>query len=108
MGSEMCIRDRPLTDRAEELIINELNKLSTDEKIQVAILNQSIMNSWQGVFPLKANKEPEVSYQKYQSKKISKAEREKYINAAKEGIKKFKRVIKSIPQPVGGSGDKGG
>jgi len=46
---------KPLTERAEELIINKLNKLATDEKIQVAILNQSIMNSWQGIYPLKGD-----------------------------------------------------
>ena len=46
-------KNKPMTLRAEELIINELNKLTNDEKTQIAILNQSIMNSWQGVFPLK-------------------------------------------------------
>ena len=46
-------KNKPMTLRAEELILNELNKLSSDEDIQIAILNQSIMNSWQGVFPLK-------------------------------------------------------
>jgi len=46
-------KNKPMTGRAEELIINELNKLTNDEKTQIAILNQSIMNSWQGVFPLK-------------------------------------------------------
>ena len=97
---------KPLTEHAEELIINELNKLATDEKIQVAILNQSIMNSWQGVFPLKgAIKDGEFEYQKYESKKVSKAEREQYINAAKEGLKKFKGAIKSNPQPSEGSGE---
>lgn len=79
---------KPLTERAEELIINELNKLATDEKTQVAILNQSIMNSWQGVFPLKgATKDGEFEYQKHKSKIVSKAEAEKYMNTAREGIK---------------------
>lgn len=44
---------KPMTKRAEELIIKELNKLSKNKDVQIAILNQSIMNSWQGVFPLK-------------------------------------------------------
>ena len=79
---------KPLTKRAEELIINELNKLATDEKTQVAILNQSIMNSWQGVFPLRANKkDDDFGYQKYESKKVSKVEAEKQHDIAKEGIK---------------------
>ena len=47
-----------MTDRAITLIKNKLNKLATvngvfDRQIAIAILNQSIMNSWQGVFPLK-------------------------------------------------------
>jgi len=46
-------KNKPMTERAEELIINELNKLTNNEGEQIAILNQSIMNSWQGVFPLK-------------------------------------------------------
>lgn len=44
---------KPMTERAEELLLNKLNKLSNSEEEQTAILNQSIMNSWQGIFPLK-------------------------------------------------------
>ena len=44
---------KPMTERAEELIIRKLDSLSDNEGEQIAILNQSIMNSWQGVFPLK-------------------------------------------------------
>ena len=44
---------KKMTKRAEELLTMDLNKLSDNEEIQIAILNQSIMNSWQGVFPLK-------------------------------------------------------
>ena len=61
---------KPLTERAEELIINELNKLATDEKTQVAILNQSIMNSWQGVFPLKVMPQDSEAQPKYIPKKV--------------------------------------
>ena len=43
---------RPLTDRAKKMILTELNKLSTDEKEQIAILNQSVLHCWQGVFKL--------------------------------------------------------
>ena len=44
---------KPMTEYAEELIIKELDKITNNEDTQIAILNQSIMNSWQGVFPLK-------------------------------------------------------
>jgi len=43
----------PMTDRAVELMIKELVKLSPDIKIQIDIINQSIMNGWKGIFSLK-------------------------------------------------------
>ena len=46
---------KPMTERAEELLLNNLNKLSDDEDTQVALLNQSIMNCWQSVYPLKVD-----------------------------------------------------
>lgn len=44
---------KPMTDRAVTLLLNNLNKLATDDETKIAILEQSIANSWQGVFPLK-------------------------------------------------------
>ena len=46
---------KPMTERAEELLIKKLDGLSNNEEEQIAILNQSIMNSWLGVFPLKGD-----------------------------------------------------
>lgn len=43
---------KPLTDRARAMMLTELNKLSSDEQEQIAILNQSTMNCWKGVFEL--------------------------------------------------------
>lgn len=43
----------PMTDRAVELMIRELNKLSSDTTVQIEILNQSILNGWKGIFELK-------------------------------------------------------
>ena len=48
------------TDRAITLLLNELNKY--DDAIKIEMINQSIMNSWKSVYPLKngiAKKEPE-------------------------------------------------
>lgn len=42
-----------LTDRALSMICRELDKLAADDDTKIAVLEQSIMNSWQGVFPLK-------------------------------------------------------
>jgi hypothetical protein len=47
---------KKMTDYAIKLLIKELEKISKDENTQIAILNQSIMNSWAGVFALKDNK----------------------------------------------------
>ena len=43
---------KPMTDRAKELLLSKLSKMARTEQEQIAILNQSIMNGWQGVFPL--------------------------------------------------------
>lgn len=46
-----------LTDHAKELLNNELNKLAGNNDIhKIKILEQSIMNGWKGVFPLKEQK----------------------------------------------------
>lgn len=50
---------KPMTDRAVTLLIEKLGSLSKDPAEQIEILNQSIVNGWQGVFPLKEeNRKP--------------------------------------------------
>lgn len=45
---------KPLTDKAKELIVKKLSKLSNGNgDIAIKIMENSIENSWQGVFPLK-------------------------------------------------------
>ena len=44
---------KPLTERAKELIVLDLQNLTQCQDEWVAILNQSIARCWQGVFPLK-------------------------------------------------------
>lgn len=46
---------KPLTDRAIQLLLGNLDKLANSDDEKVAILNQSILNGWQGIFPLKEN-----------------------------------------------------
>lgn len=44
----------PITERGLELIISKVNKLSNgDLKKSIEIVNQSVENSWKGVFPLR-------------------------------------------------------
>jgi hypothetical protein len=44
---------RPLTDRGLSILMTKLNGIATDEKTQIAILDQSIVHDWQSVYPLK-------------------------------------------------------
>ena len=48
----------PMTDRGTEMILTKLNKLSCgDIGKSIEILNQSTMNCWKGIFPLKEEKQ---------------------------------------------------
>ena len=44
---------KPMTDRAITLLISKLNSITSDTNEQIEIINQSILNGWAGVFPLK-------------------------------------------------------
>ena len=59
---------KPMTEKAEEMLLNNLNKLSDDYTVQVAILNQSIFHCWQGVFPLKGDPQDDENQPKYIAK----------------------------------------
>ena len=49
---------KPMTDKGLTLMLGKLADLSGDPGTQIAILNQSIMNNWAGVFPLKGEVGP--------------------------------------------------
>ena len=44
---------KPLTNHALGLALKKLDGLAVDDCTKISILEQSIMNSWQGLFPLK-------------------------------------------------------
>lgn len=46
---------KPLTERAEKMILDRLSELATNEYQQIEIINQSTINSWQNVYPLKVD-----------------------------------------------------
>lgn len=48
---------KPMTEKAVQLMIGKLNKMSSDVGEQIEIINQSILNGWQGIFPLKKETE---------------------------------------------------
>jgi hypothetical protein len=46
---------RPMTGEALRLILARLDRLADSDGEKIAIVEQSIMNSWQGVFALKGD-----------------------------------------------------
>lgn len=53
---------KPMTDHALELTIKKLNELAKNDNERIAILEQSIANSWQGLFPLEKGKAKGAGY----------------------------------------------
>ena len=58
---------KPMTEYALKLMLNKLDELGNTDDTKIAILNQSITNNWQGIFPLKDGntkheKQPEKKY----------------------------------------------
>lgn len=45
--------NRPLTDRAKQMLLSKLKKLSSDPAVQAKILDQSTYHGWQDVYELK-------------------------------------------------------
>lgn len=52
---------KPMTDDAIDLLIKKLQKMTPNVEKQIEIINQSILNGWQGVFPLKEEKKQTVT-----------------------------------------------
>ena len=44
---------QPMTENAVRLMIGKLEKMTTDNNEKIQILEESIMNGWKGIFPLK-------------------------------------------------------
>ena len=59
---------KPMTDHAIDLLIQKLNSMTNDIWEQVEIINQSIMNGWQGIFPLKDKTQPQNAKPAYAKK----------------------------------------
>ena len=47
---------KPMTDRALTMLINKLEKLSSDKDIQIKILERSILKNWTDIYELKGDK----------------------------------------------------
>ncbi len=68
---------KPMTERAKELLIMELKK-NYNSSEWIAVLEQSIVNCWQGIFPLKKNNLQQQTRQNASTQ-----------SAMQENIKKF-------------------
>lgn len=58
---------KPMTEYALKLMLKKLDEIGNTDDVKIAILNQSITNNWQGIFPLKdgntkQEKQPENKY----------------------------------------------
>ena len=75
---------KPLTTRGLELMIKKLYSLSANIDEQIQILNNSIMNNWQGIFPLtkETKKEKTKQQNQYEQRKYTENELNKlYANS---------------------------
>lgn len=61
----------PMTDHAIKLFLGKLDKLSNSDSEKIEILNQSIMNGWKGLFPLKKD-EPKSNIKPFRQSKNGK------------------------------------
>lgn len=57
---------KPMTEYALKLMLKKLDEIGNTDDAKIAILNQSITNNWQGIFPLKnENTKQEKQQKKY-------------------------------------------
>ena len=52
------LKPKPTT-KAIQLVLNKLDKITSDDSVKIQILENSIMNGWKGVFPLKTTQQGE-------------------------------------------------
>lgn len=56
---------KPATKRAIELLIKKLNSFSADESIQLQIIEQSVMNSWQDLYELRVKPQSKLQNERF-------------------------------------------
>lgn len=72
---------KPMTERAINMMIKKLNKMSNSEHVQIEIINQSIMCSWTDIYELKQqnssnNKTVKINQQQQQLDEIERVMKE--------------------------------
>lgn len=71
---------KPLTDRALKIIVNKLKKITQNEEEMRAMLDRSILNSWQDVYELKPEEKKEFLKQDEDVYEILDVPEEEYWN----------------------------
>uniref|UniRef100_A0A6M3KBP9 Putative DNA replication initiation protein n=1 Tax=viral metagenome TaxID=1070528 RepID=A0A6M3KBP9_9ZZZZ len=84
---------KPMTDRAEEMLLTSLNELSKSKQEQVAILNQSTFHCWQGVYALKDKPVDDEVQPKWEKKEVLKLTPEQ-VERNKAKMKELANVFK--------------
>lgn len=56
---------KTMTDRAITLFLNKLDDVAKDDNTKIAIIDQSILNNWQGIYPIK---EPNNNFQAFKQR----------------------------------------
>lgn len=67
----------PLTEKAVTLLFGKLDKLAKDDNEKIDLLNQSILNGWKSIYPLKGQKGQE---KQKQSDKVDLSDLSRYEN----------------------------
>ena len=77
---------KPMTTKALELLIKNLEKLTNLEAEKIAILNQSIEHSWQTVYPLKIENSSSNSKSNKKAVDTSRLTQEEYTSLMRKEI----------------------
>lgn len=71
---------KPMTERAVELTQNKLKRLAGDnEQLAIKILNQSVMNSWIGLFPLNEKPQRKNNFTDFQQRSYDNQDLENFF-----------------------------
>lgn len=86
---------KPMSDRAVTLMLSKLNKMATNTKEQIDILNESILNGWTGIYPLnkESNKKPNTKGKKEFDPWINGQMATEYEIANREFLESLKRPV---------------
>lgn len=65
---------KPMSEHAINLLMSKLAKLARTDEEKVEILNQSILNGWQGVFPIERSRDGRTRVETYKGRTAGKYE----------------------------------